>query len=162
MVILMLPSGCFTESNRLKALVFSRTWGTLKGDGTDIPHSLSTDPKFPTQIEEIKEVLADVLEIPASSIGTVLYTRKNGDGEDETTAMGKILVTFNPDVFNNPENPAAGYEVWARAVLQYGVATVNDSDVNLPIMSDVWFCEDLADTSICFPYRMLNHAPYLQ
>lgn len=147
----MLPSGCFTASTRLKALVFSRTWGTLKGDGTDNLHDLSTDPKFPTRIEEIKEVLADVLDISASSIDTVLYTRKMGNGMDKTTAMGKILVTFNPDTFNNPDNPAAGYEVWAGAVLQNGVATVDDSDVNLPIMSDVWFCEDLIDPSLCWP-----------
>lgn len=52
-----------------------------------------------------------MLKIPVSSISTVLYTRKNGDDKDEIIAIGKILVTFNPDIFNNPENPTARYKV---------------------------------------------------
>lgn len=147
----MLPSGCFTEHSRLKAIIFSRTSGTLQGDGKDDARSLSTQPLYPDRIQDMKDIIAQMLQIPSYSIDTVLYTRNMKDkiGHDETTAMGKILVSFNPDTGNDPNNPQAAYEVWAGAVVQNGLATVDDSEVAWPIMYDSWFCEDLIDPSRC-------------
>lgn len=145
----MLPSGCFTESSRLKAIVYSRTRGTIPSDRGYNIRDLSTEPHYPERIQQIKDVLANVLQISAYSIDTVLYNRKASAGHDETTAMGKILVSFNPDVRNNPNDHEAAYEVWAGAVVENGVATSDDSTIRWPIMYDSWSCADLTDPSQC-------------
>jgi hypothetical protein len=77
------------------------------------------------------------------------YNREKDTGLDKTTAMGKILVTFNPDIFNNPHNPQAKYEVWAGRIVQNGWVTIDDSEIHRPITYDSWFCADLTDLSKC-------------
>ncbi|KAH8765328.1 hypothetical protein F5883DRAFT_674526 [Diaporthe sp. PMI_573] len=99
----------------------------------------------------IKDVLAGELGVPAYSIDTVLYTRNGSAGDDETTAMGKILISFSPNVLEATEDPEAGYEVWAGAVVEDGVAKVDDRGVKWPIMYDSWKGADLTGSSTIVP-----------
>ena len=65
--------------------------------------------------------------------------------------MGKILISFSPNVLEATEDPEAGYEVWAGAVVEDGVAKVDDRGVKWPIMYDSWKGADLTGSSTIVP-----------
>jgi hypothetical protein len=119
----------------------------MPSNGGDIGGNYSIVALYADRIQQIKDVLAGELGVAAYSIDTVLYTRNGSAGDDETTAMGKILISFSPNVLEATEDPEAGYEVWAGAVVEDGVAKVDDRGMKWPIMYNSWKGADLTGSS---------------
>lgn len=116
-----------------QALVFTRTTGTYNPSFPDLLPT-STTASYTNQITEIINQVASLIGIDASAITTQLYTRYAKAASDPSTAWGKLIVTFSPDVGDG----TAAYEVWAGGIIQDGEVILDDSKITGPIMKDSW------------------------
>lgn len=94
-------------------------------------------PYYPAQVTQIQDIISDQLGITAPKIKIQYY-----DATEESIAMtadtatGKVMLTYNPDVFGNGKRTA--YQVWSAQLLIDGEFVTKNADINTPLLSDFW------------------------
>ncbi|KAJ5928236.1 hypothetical protein N7466_007192 [Penicillium verhagenii] len=126
----MLPDGCFSSTYNVQVIIVTSTTGSS-------PEALRTTSRYLDRVQDIADTVADALGIDESDITTWLYNRQLTESNDNDDAYGKIVVTFNPDVFKDGGSRAA-YQVWGGGLVVDGVATSSNSQINSPMLSDYW------------------------
>lgn len=93
---------------------------------------LQTSIKYQTRVPNIITNVATQLGISEKAIHTQLYDPSYDTDTDLDTASGKVLLTYNPDIFTGGSTVSA-YQVWARALLVKDTFVLN-SQINTPLM----------------------------
>lgn len=127
------PSLCARHRSTLtleKAIVFSRTTGNSRSSG-------STTAQYPDLVSQIVDTVAAEVGIDESDVTVWLYGRERTLSKSNDNASGKLILTFNGDVFADGGSRAA-YQLWGGDLVLNGVATTDNSQINTPMLSDYW------------------------
>lgn len=126
-------SSCATQkplTRDKKAIIFSRTTGASRSSG-------STTAQYADYVNQMVESVAAEIDIDESDVTVWLYNRERTASKSNDNASGKIILTFNGDVFADGGSRAA-YQVWGGDIVLDGVATTDNSQINTPMLSDYW------------------------
>jgi hypothetical protein len=86
--------------------------------------------KYKDRVAKIVSNVATQLDIADSDVHVQLYDTTVETDTDLDTASGKVLLTYNPDIFK--DNTAAAYQVWAGALVKEEV--IANDQINTAFM----------------------------
>lgn len=133
-----LPEGCFTADGGLflDALIFSGTLGNY-------PSFLETTAKYggasslyQNRLTPIDQALESTTGLAAGSLPLWLYNPYKARSGDVTSAYGKIITTFNPDIFG--DGTTSAFQAWAGGIVISGKVTTSNADIDTPMMAQLW------------------------
>ncbi|EMD86345.1 hypothetical protein COCC4DRAFT_71263 [Bipolaris maydis ATCC 48331] len=125
-----LPKDCLTKEKNLKATIFTPTFVA------------GTKSKYQAKVAMLVSAVAESMSIAESDIKIQLYDANVDDNykddwqqvKNTDTASGKVMLTYNNDIFRDGNR--AAYQVWAGALVT-DVKQAN-SAINTAMMQDDW------------------------
>lgn len=147
-----LPQNCFTAEKNLKVFLSTPCirqhyllWAnTIIKATVFAPTFLAgTSAKYKDRLALLVSAVAKSMSLSESDIKVQLYDARLEDNYNDEeqedpnvdTANGKILLTYNNDIFR--DGNTAAYQVWAGAQVIDGVKQAN-SALNSAMMEDTW------------------------
>lgn len=133
-----LPEGCFTDDGGLflDALIFTGAPGSY-------PNNLVTTAKYgpgsstgQDRITPIDDALESTTGFLSGSFPLWIYNPYPDKAGDTSSAHGKIITTFNPDIFGDGQTSA--FQAWAGGIVIDGTAAASNAAINTPMIAQTW------------------------
>lgn len=88
------------------------------------------------RITPIDDALESTTGFLSGSFPLWIYNPYPSKAGDVSSAYGKIITTYNPDIFGDGKTSA--FQAWAGGIVIDGVASASNADIDTPMIASTW------------------------